>query len=60
MIGDGKLPHYGRENIAELFYESKLYDKLWGTLDYQFVDHPAYNKDRGPVHIFALRIHVEL
>ncbi len=35
MIGDGKLPNYGRENIAELFYKTKLYDKLWGTLDYQ-------------------------
>jgi high affinity Mn2+ porin len=60
MIGDGKLPHYERENIAELFYECKLYDKLWGTLDYQFVDNPAYNPDRGPVQVFAVRIHVEL
>src|SRR5262249_30287664 len=24
MIGDGKLPNYGRENIAELFYSCKL------------------------------------
>jgi high affinity Mn2+ porin len=59
MIGDGRL-NYGRENIAELFYESKIFNNLWATADYQFVDHPAYNKDRGPVHVFALRIHIEL
>ncbi|MDP4148319.1 MAG: carbohydrate porin [Bacteroidota bacterium] len=59
MIGDGKLPDYGRENIAELFYESMLFSNLWATLDYQFVVNPAYNRDRGPVHVLALRIHLE-
>jgi len=59
MIGDGQLPHYGRENIAELFYEVKVFHNLWTTLDYQFVSHPAYNKDRGPVHLFAARVHIE-
>jgi high affinity Mn2+ porin len=60
MIGDGKLPRYGRENIAEVFYKAKLFSNLWATLDYQFVNNPAYNKDRGPVHLFAARLHVEL
>jgi high affinity Mn2+ porin len=60
MIGDGKLPHYGRETILELFYETLLFRGLWGTLDYQFVDHPAYNPDRGPVSLFAARVHIEL
>jgi high affinity Mn2+ porin len=59
MIGDGQLPHYSRENIAELFYECRLFYNLWVTLDYQFVSHPAYNPDRGPVHLFAARAHVE-
>jgi len=59
MIGDGKLPNYGREGIAELFYEVKLFNNLWATLDYQLVNHPAYNKDRGPVNLFAGRVHIE-
>jgi len=59
MIGDGKLPNYGRENIAELFYQCKIFTNLWATADYQFVLHPAYNKDRGPVHLLAARIHIE-
>jgi len=29
------------------------------TLDYQFVNHPAYNRDRGPVSIFGFRAHGE-
>jgi len=59
MLGDGQLPHYGRENIAELFYQCHLLYNIWATLDYQFVDNPAYNKDRGPIHVFAARAHIE-
>lgn len=59
MIGDGKLPHYGHEGIIELFYETQIWKSLFLTGDYQFVKNPAYNKDRGPVNIFALRAHVE-
>jgi high affinity Mn2+ porin len=29
------------------------------SLDYQFVGHPAYNRDRGPVSIFGFRAHGE-
>ena len=59
MIGDGSLAHYGRENTAELFYECKVFYNITATLDYQLVEHPAYNKDRGPVHVFAARMHLE-
>jgi high affinity Mn2+ porin len=58
MIGDGKLPNYTRENIAELFYEVKLFTNLFATLDYQFVSHPAYNLDRGSVSLLAARVHI--
>jgi high affinity Mn2+ porin len=34
-----------------------LCDPLSLTLDYQFVDNPGYNADRGPVSVFAARIH---
>ena len=27
------------------------------TFDYQFVDNPEYNTDRGPVNVFAGRVH---
>ena len=30
------------------------------TLDYQFITDPAYNRDRGPVSVFGVRLHWEL
>jgi len=59
MIGDGRL-NYGLEKIAELYYKALLREHAWLTADYQFVEDPAYNRDRGPVHVFGLRFHVEL
>ncbi len=60
IIGDGKLPHYGAESIIEAYYLFQL-DKMLGiSLDYQFVANPAYNKDRGPVNIGAVRAHFEM
>ena len=58
LIGDGKLPQYSRENIIEFFYQVKLFEQLYTTLDYQFVANPAYNHDRGPVSLLAARVHI--
>ena len=59
MLGDGKLIRYSTERIIEVFYKIKLVKWLWITVDYQFVVNPGYNKDRGPVHIFSFRSHIE-
>ena len=59
IIGDGKL-NYASELIAETFYNIELWkERIFITPDYQFILNPAYNKDRGPTHVFALRAHVE-
>ncbi|MGN6514231.1 MAG: carbohydrate porin, partial [Rhizomicrobium sp.] len=60
LIGDGQLPHYGTEDIIEAYYAATLANWLTTTLDYQFVDNPAYNKDRGPVSVFAFRLHAQI
>ena len=60
MIGDGRLPHYGPECALEIFYLMMLHDKhFYLTPDYQFILNPGYNQDRGPVHVFAVRLHTE-
>jgi hypothetical protein len=59
MLGDGKLPNFGYETIVETYYKLKLTSSFWLTADYQFVMNPGYNADRGPVHIFSGRMHVE-
>jgi high affinity Mn2+ porin len=59
MVGDGNL-NYAPEIITEFFYNFHLHDRhFWLSPDYQFIINPAYNKDRGPVHVFSLRLHSE-
>ena len=59
MLGDGSLPNYQTEQILEVFYKTRLTRTLFLTGDYQFVNNPGYNGNRGNVHLFALRTHVE-
>ena len=59
LIGDGQLPHYGAEQIFETWYAAKLTRTIGLALNFQRVVHPAYNRDRGPVSVFAIRLHTE-
>src|SRR3984957_93408 len=59
LIGDGKLPHYGPENVIEVFYNCELFKGINFTLDYQLAADPAFNKDRGPINIFSGRLRVK-
>ena len=60
LAGDGRLPHPGDEHIVETYYSLPLAAFTHLTLDYQFVDDPAFNRDRGPVSVFGLRLHAQL
>jgi len=59
LVGDGQLVHSGPEYILETYYNVAVFKFAKLSLDYQFVDHPAYNRDRGPVSIFGFRAHGE-
>lgn len=59
VIGDGMLPHPGLEQIIEAYYSYAVTPSIKLTLDYQFVDNPAYNTDRGPASVFAARLHTQ-
>ena len=58
IIGDGpgSLPHPGLEKIIEAYYSYALTSSVKLSFDYQFIDNPAYNTDKGPVNLFAGRI----
>jgi len=58
FIGDGAL-NYRAESIAEAYYSWKVMSGLWLTADYQYIENPAYNADRGPAQITSLRAHAE-
>jgi high affinity Mn2+ porin len=59
LVGDGQLPHPGDETSFETYYSLQLVKGLHATLDYQFVDNPGYNRDRGPVSVLAIRLHAQ-
>ena len=59
LVGDGRLPHPGAETVLEAYYNLQLVKGLHATLDYQFVQNPAYNRDRGPVSVLAARLHAQ-
>lgn len=59
LVGDGKLPHPGPEQIVETYYNAAALPGVTVTLDYQWVNNPGYNRDRGPASIVALRVHAQ-
>jgi high affinity Mn2+ porin len=58
LVGDGILPNPGPEEILEAYYGFPI-AKMTATLDYQFVNNPGYNEDRGPVSILGARLHTQ-
>jgi high affinity Mn2+ porin len=64
VLCDGRL-NYGHEQILESYYRIGLNWPQQPVLrwqlspDFQYVRNPSYNQDRGPVHFWALRFHLE-
>lgn len=56
-LGDGNL-NYGLEQLSEIYYSMELTKYLFISGTYQFILNPGYNKDRGPVNVFSIRVHV--
>ncbi|HEV2703457.1 MAG TPA: carbohydrate porin [Steroidobacteraceae bacterium] len=59
LVGDGKLPHPAAEQILETYYSARICSAAQVSLDYQWVKNPAYNTERGPVSLVAVRVHVQ-
>jgi len=59
LVGDGKLPHPGPEKVLESYYSIGVFSWAQLSADYQYVKNPAYNRDRGPVSIWAVRLHMQ-
>jgi high affinity Mn2+ porin len=58
LIGDGKL-RYGPESVWESYYSAQVRPGVFATFNVQHLVNPAYNRDRGPVWIESLRLHLE-
>jgi high affinity Mn2+ porin len=58
LLGDGRL-NYGRENIIETYYTLHAWRGIYPAFGLQHINNPGYNRDRGPVLVPALRLHIE-
>jgi hypothetical protein len=58
LLGDGRL-NYGRENIVETYYTLHVWRGIYPSFGVQHINNPGYNRDRGPVVVPTLRLHVE-
>src|SRR6266481_8330127 len=58
LLGDGRL-NYGRENILESYYTAHVWRGIYVAPGVQHISNPGYNRDRGPVLVPTLRLHVE-
>jgi carbohydrate-selective porin OprB len=58
LLGDGRL-NYGRENIIESYYTLHVWRGIYPSFGLQHINNPGYNRDRGPVLVPTLRLHLE-
>ncbi|MBV8308717.1 MAG: carbohydrate porin, partial [Gammaproteobacteria bacterium] len=65
LLGDGRLS-YAREQIIETYYRAQWSWSLGQaplrlqlTPDFQYIQNPGFNGDRGPVRFYAVRLHLE-
>jgi len=56
IVGDGRL-NAAQERIVEAYYAFEAAHGFTVSLDAERVQNPAFNRDRGPASIFALRVH---
>ena len=59
LIGDGQLPNTQVEKIFETYYSVSLSSAVKLSFDYQLIGDPAYNPQRGPVNLGAVRLHAQ-
>ncbi|HJY85531.1 MAG TPA: carbohydrate porin [Candidatus Acidoferrales bacterium] len=58
LLGDGTIT-YRREEIVELYYTVHLWRGVFAAFDLQRITNPGYNRDRGPVLVPGVRLHLE-
>ena len=58
FVGDGAL-RYSTERIVEALYSLPVGESVRASLNFQQIQNPGYNQDRGPVRLAAIRLHAE-
>jgi high affinity Mn2+ porin len=58
LLGDGGLT-YAREDIVEWYYNAHLWRGFYMMTGGTHINHPGYNKARGPVYVYTVRAHID-
>jgi carbohydrate-selective porin OprB len=58
VVGDGRI-RYGRERVLETYYRYQPFEGVQLSGDFQHIDNPGYNGDRGPADVIGFRVHLE-
>ncbi len=59
QLGDGRL-NYRPELVSELQYLAEVTSAVSIGLDAQYAVNPGYNRDRGPITIWGIRLHLHI
>jgi hypothetical protein len=59
LLGDGKLL-YGPEALVESYYRLQVGGHATISPDVMLIDHPGYNRDRGPATVLTMRLSAHL
>lgn len=54
LLGDGTL-NYDYEQVLEAYYRIQVCRYVQISPDFQFIQNPGYNRDRGPVEVYGMR-----
>jgi len=57
LVGDGAL-NYGLEQVMEAYYRIQLGRYVQLSPDFQYIENPGYNRDRGPIQVYGMRLHL--
>jgi high affinity Mn2+ porin len=57
MLGDGRL-NYAPEQILETYYRWQVFRYAQVGPDFQFIQNPGHNRDRGPAYVVGFRVHL--
>ncbi len=57
-VGDGRL-NYATEKVFEGYYTLHCWSGIFLTADVQRITNPAYNRDRGPILMPGVRLHLD-
>ncbi len=55
LLGDGKL-NYSVEQVLEAYYRIQITRYAHLSPDFQYIENPGYNRDRGPAEVYSLRL----